>query len=165
MKEDVTEKKCSVILANDTGSFPLKEVVRRHLENLGYDVVDLGTGSPYMTMSYVEAGKRAALAVREADARGILFCGSGAGVMLAANKHKGIYAVVCESVETAKSSRIINDANVLCMGANIIKEDTAKEMAEIFLKTDFIENLANGAAERVRRFAGEVREIEESEYK
>lgn len=165
MKAGVTEKKCSVILANDTGSFPLKEAVRKHLENLDYDVVDLGTGSPYMTMSYVEAGKRAALAVREADAKGILFCGSGAGVMLAANKHKGIYAVVCESVETARGARVINDANVLCMGANIVKEDTAKEMAEIFLTTDFIEGLTNGAVARVRRFSGEVKEIEESEYK
>ena len=167
MKADMTRKKCSVILANDTGSFRLKEAVRKHLEGLdGYDVVDLGTRTPDMTMSYVDAGKRAALAVREnADARGILFCGSGAGVMLAANKHKGIRAVVCESAETARSARIINDANILCMGSNIVEESLAGEMAEGFLTAAFVEGLTKEAEERVRRFACEVREIEEAEFK
>ena len=165
MKASMTEKKCIVILANDASSFTLKEAVRKHLENLDYDVVDLGTENTDTPMSYVEAGERVAIAVRKADAKGILFCGSGAGVMLAANKHKGVYAVVCESVETARSARVINDANVLCMGANILEESLAMEMAEIFLMTGFVEDLTNRSEEKVRNFVCEVRKIEESEFK
>jgi len=151
-----------VVMTNDPGSLELKEAVKSFLQEKGYDVIDLW----HPGMNYVEAGKKAAETICAGDAeRGVIFCGSGAGVMMAANKHKGIRAVVCESMQTAEGARIINNANVLCMGANVVNETLASDMADIFLNTEFTQWLDEDAAKRVKSMEAEVREIETANMK
>lgn len=155
-----------IVMANDTGAFSLKNKVKRHLSDRGIDILDLGTSSPGETMTYVEAGIAGAKAVQDAAAdRGILFCGSGAGVMLAAGKHKGIRAVVSESRYTAEQARMINDCNILCMGANVVDEDTAVEMADVFVDTDFAAGTDEIKKSRLKKFADQIKKIENRNFK
>lgn len=151
-----------VVMTNDTGSRLLKTAVKNHLMNKGCEILDLGTENPDQEMIYTQAGHLAAEAIQNGDADlGVIFCGSGAGVCLAANKHKGVDAVVCESVDTARGARLINDASILCMGANVVPEDRAKEMAEVFVKTQFAEDGDAERADRLRGYIDQIRDMEE----
>lgn len=143
-KEKDSMKK--LIVAADGFAIPLKDAIVAHLKDQGYEVVDVGSTTtkdvPYWD------GCVAACKLLQADknARGLLFCGSGMGMALIANRFKGIRASVVESVFAAKMCRAINDANVLCMGAMIWGEFMAKEAVETFLNTKFTEGL-DGLAE------------------
>ena len=151
-----------VVMTNDTGSWKLKAAVKDHLIKKGYVILDLGTDSPDGILLYTEAGHMAAKALQNGDADlGVIFCGSGAGVCIAANKHKGVDAVVCESVDTARGARLINDASILCMGANVVPEERAKEMAEVFLGTQFAEDGDAERKDRLRGYIDQIRVMEE----
>lgn len=155
-----------IVMANDTGAFALKETIRKHLENKGLEVLDLGTHAPDETMTYVEAGKVGAKAIQKGDVNcGILFCGSGAGVMITSNKHKGIRAVVSESAFTAEQARIINNANVLCMGANVVDKETALEMTDLFITTGFADGADKTKEERLNNYICEIDRIEKINFK
>jgi len=127
----------SIAIASDHAGFELKAVLRAELERLGYDVLDLGTDSAE-SVDYPDFARALVGAIRDGRVRrGVLICGSGLGISIAANRHKGIRAAPCHNAEAARLSRQHNDANVLALGARFIDEATAKECLTAFLTTDF----------------------------
>jgi len=125
-----------VAIASDFSGFQLKEQVRQHLEKSGYDIMDVGQTDPQNQMLYYEAATRLARVLQNGECRkGIVICGTGAGVSLIANRYKGIYCVACESVYTAEKISLINNANVLAMGEKVVSFTMGCEMADAFLKS------------------------------
>jgi len=126
-----------IAVAADHAGFPLKQSLAGELQASGYRVLDLGTNNSD-SVDYPEYGARMALALLEGRAaRGVLICGTGIGVSIAANRHRGIRAAVCHNVETARLARAHNDANVLVLGGRIVDEVTAKSCLRTFLDTKF----------------------------
>ena len=126
-----------IAIASDHAGFELKQFLARELENEGYQVLDLGTHSKESVdyPAYAEAMAET-LSSRRAR-RGVLLCGTGIGVSIAANRHAGIRAALCHDVETARLSRQHNDANVLALGGRLTDPGTAKEILRTFLETEF----------------------------
>ena len=128
-----------IIVASDHAGFNLKEKIITFLKEEGYDVTDNGTYSPE-TVDYPILAKDTAQKVANNNfSKGILICGSGIGMSIAANKTKGIRAVVCSDTTSAKFSRLHNNANILCFGERIIGEYLAKDICKIWLETEFEE--------------------------
>lgn len=126
-----------ISIASDHGGFVLKEAVKKHLEEKGYEVVDFGTDSP-ASCDYPDFGRPAAEAVAKKDVDfGILICTTGIGMSMLANKIKGIRAALCSDSVSARLTREHNDANVLVMGAGIVGEILAMSIVDTFLSTDF----------------------------
>ncbi|MDA3838651.1 MAG: ribose 5-phosphate isomerase B [Candidatus Delongbacteria bacterium] len=125
-----------IFLGSDHGGFELKEKIKKYLDDKGYCIEDLGCYSEE-SVDYPEFGRKVALAVVENKARGIIVCGTGIGISMAANKVKGARAGLCHSVEYAKLTRQHNDANVLSMGGRFIDHELAIEVTDTFLNTEF----------------------------
>ena len=122
--------------ADHAGVF-LKNDIVKLLEKEGYEVKDFGTYSDE-SCDYPIYAKAVADAVASGLCeKGILVCGTGIGMSMAANKVKGIRAAVCSEAKSAEMTRRHNDANILCLGARIIEEKTAEELVKIFLSTEF----------------------------
>ena len=96
--------------------------------------------------------------------RAVLICGTGAGMCVVANKYKGVHAVACEGVYSAKMARAINNAKVLCMGGWIVGPEMAVEMVKTFLATDWCQDLEDWRAANMHKFAVKVAEIEDACY-
>ena len=127
----------TIAIAADHAGFRLKSVIKEELEALGYSVLDLGTDGPE-SVDYPDYGEAMALALKDREApRGILICGTGVGISIAANRHPHVRAAVCHDATTARLSRQHNDANVLAMGARIIGEQVAKDCLREFLVTSY----------------------------
>ena len=127
----------TIAIASDHGGFELKEMIAGFLESMDYRVLDLGTNSTE-SVDYPEYGKKCAEAVASGQAdRGIVCCGSGIGISIAANKVKGIRCALCTSVEMAELSRRHNDANMLALGGRVIAPETAEMIVGIWLDTPF----------------------------
>jgi len=126
-----------VALGSDHAGFPLKEDLKTWLIARGYDVVDLGTQSAE-SVDYPDfaAGVGSAIAAGKAD-RGVLVCGTGIGMAMAANKVPGVRAAACSDAFSARMSREHNDANILALGARITARDAAIEILEIWLGAEF----------------------------
>ncbi|MDD6540013.1 MAG: ribose 5-phosphate isomerase B [Firmicutes bacterium] len=126
-----------VAVASDHGGYKLKEKVKEYLESRDIDVIDLGTNSEE-SVDYPEYGRACAKAVAGGEAdRGIVCCGTGIGISIAANKVSGIRCGLCTNVEMAKLTRQHNDANMLAMGGRIIDDETAMAITEAFIDTEF----------------------------
>ena len=126
-----------IAVASDHGGYFLKEVVAGYLMAIGHEVIDLGTNSE-ASVDYPEYGHKCAEAVANGDAeRGIVVCGTGIGISIAANKVKGIRCGLCTSVEMAKLTRQHNDANMLAMGGRILSNEDAIAIVNAFLETEF----------------------------
>ena len=126
-----------VVLGCDHGGFNLKNAIKEHLITKGIEVFDVGThdGS---SCNYPDIAKKVAdLVVDKSYDKGILVCGTGIGISLAANKVRGIRAAVCSDHFSAKYTRLHNDANILCMGERVIGIGTGLELTDIFLETEF----------------------------
>ena len=137
-KEKISMKK--IIIAADPFAVTLKDAIVADLkEKGGYEIVDVGSGKE---IPYWE-GAVAASKLLQADpaARGILFCGTGMGMSLIANRFKGVRACVVESVFAARMCRSINDSNALCLGSMIWGDWMAKEAVDVFLATKFTQGL------------------------
>lgn len=127
----------TIAIAADHGGFELKAQLARHLQDKGFNVLDLGTDSAE-SVDYPDIAERLVEAIRAGRARrGLLMCGSGIGVSIAANRHPEIRAALCHDVTTARLSRRHNDANVLVLGGRTIGPEIAKECLDIFLVTEF----------------------------
>ncbi len=127
-----------IIIGSDHAGFILKNKLAAYLQQSGFDVDDAGT---YTTEScdYPVIAKEVAQNIKEGKyEKGILVCGTGIGMSIAANKVKGIRAAVVSDTCSAKMSRLHNDANILCLGERILGEELAKDIAEIWLKTPFL---------------------------
>lgn len=141
----------TIAIASDHAGFALKAKLIAELESLGFAALDLGPESD-ASVDYPDYGYKMAKALKDGKAwRGVLICGSGIGISIAANRAPHVRAALCHNAETAKLSREHNDANVLAMGARIVDEATAKAMLKAFLETDFE---AGRHAKRVAKLSG-----------
>lgn len=126
-----------IAIACDHGGFELKELMKTILFDRGFQVLDLGTNSAE-SVDYPEFGKAMAAAISSGQApRGVLICGSGIGISIAANRNPAVRAAVCHSGLSAKLARQHNDANVLALGARLIGVETALDCLDQFLTTEF----------------------------
>lgn len=126
-----------IALGADHAGFEYKEKIKTLLTSLGYSFQDFGTTSTEST-DYPDYAHTVAEAIISGKAElGILVCGTGIGMSIAANKHNGIRAAVVESVPAAKLSREHNNANILALGARITPWETAQEIIKAFLSTAF----------------------------
>ena len=126
-----------IALGGDHAGFELKEKVKSLLEKRGYEIEDFGPVSDQST-DYPDFAHPVAIAVEQGKFDfGILICGSGNGVAMAANKHQGIRAALCWNEMLAKLARAHNDANILCLAGRFIDFELAKEIVNIFLSTNF----------------------------
>ena len=126
-----------VIIGSDHAGFAAKQALIAALKKWGNSVEDAGTDGPD-SVDYPDFAARVGRAVADADAeRGILICGTGIGMGMAANKIPGVRAAVVNDAYTAEMSRRHNDANVLCMGARVHPLDKLEELARIFLASPF----------------------------
>ena len=126
-----------IALAADHGGFELKEAVKAHLDELGLEYIDFGTHST-ASVDYPDMALPACDAVVSGQCdKALLFCGTGVGISMAANKVKGIRAACCSDYFSAKYTRLHNDANVLCMGGRVVGPGLATELVEVFLHTEF----------------------------
>ena len=127
-----------IALASDHGGFDLKEDVKKYLIANGYDILDLGTDNGEESVDYPNYGKACGEAVVGGKAdRGIVFCGTGIGISITANKVKGVRCALCTSVFMAEMSRCHNDANLLALGGRTTELELALKMVKTWLTTDF----------------------------
>ena len=126
-----------IVLASDHGGFELKEAIKKHLIKKGYDINDIGVNDT-KSVDYPDYGKKAALMVagKEAD-RGIIICGTGIGISIAANKVKGIRCALCTNEYMARMSRMHNNANMLAIGGRVTGVGLAEDMVDVWLSTEF----------------------------
>ena len=126
-----------VALGADHAGYDMKETIKKHLESKGHEVTDFGTDSAEST-DYPDYGAPAARAVADGEADvAILFCGSGQGMTMVANKIKGVRAALVWRPDVAELSRQHNDANVLSLPSRFIDEDQAIEIVDVWLGAGF----------------------------
>ena len=127
----------NVILASDHAGFKLKEYIKRFLLKKRKKVLDLGTNSTH-SVDYPDFAHLLSKKMKKNKNQvGILVCGSGSGMSMVANKHKYIRAALCYNIRSTKLSRLHNNANVMTIGARLIKKNVALKCVGTFLKTNF----------------------------
>ena len=143
-----------IVLAADHGGYLLKEEVKKHLDAKGVEYIDCGCYNGE-SVDYPDMAKRACEKIQSGEAeKGFLFCGSGVGISIAANKMKGIRCCCCSDTFSAKYTRLHNDANVLAMGGRIVGPGLAIEMIELFLNTEFEGGRHTGRVEKLMALEG-----------
>ena len=126
-----------IALGSDHGGFQLKEAIKEWLLEKGYEIVDKGTYDE-QSCDYPDYGKAVALEVAGGTSdKGIIVCGTGVGISIAANKVNGIRAAVCGDTFTARMTRLHNDANILSLGQRVTGPGLALDIVEIWLATEF----------------------------
>jgi ribose 5-phosphate isomerase B len=126
-----------IAVASDHGGFELKTILAAELAGQGYAVLDLGTHGPE-SVDYPDFARRVAEAIRDGRATvGLLLCGTGIGISMAANRFPWIRAALIHDAFGARLARQHNDANVICMGGRTIGSELAKDCLRVFLATDF----------------------------
>ena len=125
----------AIAVASDHAGFDLKEILKRDLQEAGHDVLDLGTNST-RSVDYPDFGKAMADAIASGKAgRGVLVCGTGIGISIAANRNPKVRAAVVHDVTSARLSREHNDANVVAFGQRLIGTEVAREALKVFMNT------------------------------
>ncbi len=125
-----------IAIGSDHAGYDYRQMLIAHLEAQGHEIIDCGTGDK-SSCDYPVYGRKAALVVKsgKCDA-GVVICGTGFGISLAANRLMGIRCVNCTDVLTAKMARLHNNANMIAIGARVVGEDTAKLLVDTFLETE-----------------------------
>lgn len=124
-------------IGNDHAGVELKKIIIEHLESLGHEVVNYGTDTAE-SCSYTVAGKAVAHGIVNQEIElGVLICGTGVGISLAANKVPGIRAAVCSETTTARLTRQHNNAQIIAFGARIVGSELAKDIVDAFLNAEF----------------------------
>lgn len=127
----------TIAIASDHAGYDLKESIKEDLKSRGFDVLDLGCDGP-ASVDYPDYGKAMGEAIAGGKAkRGVVVCGSGIGISIAANRNPAVRAALVETGLAARLSRQHNDANVLALGARLIGIETAKDCLDNFLNTPF----------------------------
>ena len=126
-----------VIIGNDHAAVAMKQVVAEYLKGRGFDVIDAGCGDQARVDYPDYAQKVAEFVQQHSGAFGVLICGSGIGMSIAANKFNGIRAALCHDAYTAAMARAHNDANVLCIGARVVGAGVAESIVSAWLNTAF----------------------------
>jgi len=144
-----------IAIGSDHAGYSVKTVILRHLQEEGHEVSDHGADTPDISSDYPDVALSVGKAVANGEAeRGILICGSGIGMSIAANKVPGAYAALCNTTELAKLSRRHNNANILAMGGRLISEQQATEIVDVWLKGTF-------EGDRHQRRIAKIRSYEE----
>lgn len=126
-----------IAIGSDHGGYLLKEEIKKHLKEKGYEFKDFGTDST-ASCDYPVYAEKVCRAVQSGECeKGILICGTGIGMSMCANKCKGIRAAVCGDHFSAEFIRKHNNANVLCLGARVIGAGVAMQLVDIFLTTEY----------------------------
>ena len=126
-----------IALGSDHAGYELKQAIKKHLEERNIEYKDYGTYSEESVDYAVYAEKTARGVVDGECTLGILCCGPGVGISIAANKVRGIRACCCSDKFSAEMTRLHNDANMLCIGGRVLEVDKALEIVDIFLDTEF----------------------------
>lgn len=146
----MSDQKEDIYIGSDHAGYQLKNQVKPYLEEQGFNVVDLGCFSEE-ACDYPDIAREVSEKVFEVPkARGVLICGSGIGVCMTANRHRGIRAAVGNDIKDAEMSRRHNDANILCLGGREIDFDHAKQSLDVFFSTEF-EGKQEGGERHQRR--------------
>lgn len=132
-----------IAIASDLSGFPLKQAVKEHLQKReDIEIIDFGIDSEYNPQPYVVQAPKVAKAIQRGEAdKGILICGTGQGMAIVANKHKGVYAVVADGVFSAERGKIINNANVLTMGGWITAPFLGTQIVDGWLSMEFTQKM------------------------
>ena len=131
-------EKRKIFIGADSAGYALKEQIKEYLTEGGYEVCDCGPDSDASCHYPVYASAVCENVAKEPDKYfGILICGTGIGMSMCANKHRGIRAALCSDTFSARMTREHNDANVLCMGARVIGSCLAEDIVDIFLENEF----------------------------
>jgi ribose 5-phosphate isomerase B len=125
-----------IVIGSDHAGYELKEFVKNYLVEKGVEVEDKGAYS-LESVDYPDFAKKVSEAVLEENILGILICGTGIGVSIAANRHPGVRAALCQTEFGARMARAHNNANVLCMGARVVGIGLAESIVNAFLSTEF----------------------------
>jgi ribose 5-phosphate isomerase B len=132
------DKQVRIAIGNDHAALQMKQEIKAYLQELGHEVIDYGTNSPE-SCDYPEFGEKVgrAVAAQEADC-GVLICGTGVGISIAANKVKGVRAAVCSDTTTAHLVKEHNNANIIAFGARIVGVELAKDIVKSYLDAEFM---------------------------
>ena len=126
-----------IVIASDHAGFKLKEVIKKYLYKKKKTFLDLGTNDTN-SVDYPDFAHLLSKKIKSNKQFGILVCGSGIGMYMAANKHKNIRAALCYDIKSTKLSRQHNNANVMALGARLTKKNVALKCVNIFIKTNFM---------------------------
>ncbi len=127
-----------IAIACDHGGYELKLEIIKKLTEMGVEYVDFGTNSTE-SVDYPVYAEKVCEAITSGDTElGILVCGTGIGMSMAANKHRGIRAAVCADTFSARMTRMHNDANVLCLGGRVLGAGLACDMVELFVTSEYL---------------------------
>lgn len=141
-----------IAIGSDDAAFLFKEQIKEYLLSKGYDVHDYGTYG-LERVDYCDFGFRVGEAVAQGICeKGLLFCGTGVGISISANKVKGIRAVVCSEPYSAKLSREHNDTNVLTLGSRVVGIELAKMIIDTWLATDFVGGRHVGRIDKIAEY-------------
>jgi len=159
-------KKIKLAIASDLSGFVLKEELVAHLEQRAdVEIIDFGIDSPEHPKPYFEQAPKVAEAIQQGKVqKGILICGTGQGVAIVANKYKGVYACVADSVFSGQRAKIINNANVLTLGGWITAPYLAKEIVDGWLAMSFTQKMEEKKEFLTNAFNA-VKVIEENNFK
>ena len=141
-----------IAIGSDHAAFALKEEIKAYLIEKGYKVQDFGAFGPERA-DYCDFGFQVGEAVARGECeKGVLFCGSGVGISISANKVRGIRAVVCSEPYSAKLSREHNDTNILALGARVVGIGLAKVIVDVWLGAEFEGGRHAGRIEKIARY-------------
>jgi len=155
-----------IVIGADKSGFPLKEEIKKYLVDMGYEVLDEGMKTIDEFKPYYEVAPKVAQKIQSGEIeKGILCCGTGAGMAIVANKFKGIYAVAVEGSYSARMSAVINKANVLTIGGWIVSPQMGCDMVGRWLNTGFTEGFPKDRQEFLCNALNEVKNIENKNFK
>jgi ribose 5-phosphate isomerase B len=141
-----------IAIGSDHAAFPFKEEIKAYLIGKGYEIQDFGT-CDLERVDYCDFGFQVGEAVARGECeKGLLFCGTGVGISISANKVKGIRAVVCSEPYSARLSREHNDTNVLALGARVVGIELAKMIIDVWLNTKFEGGRHADRIEKIARY-------------
>lgn len=136
-------------IATDHAGYALKEFVKAHITSLGHEIIDLGPDSDER-VDYPDYAQKCALALlADEGSFGILICGTGIGISIAANKVQGIRAALCHDAYTAAMARAHNDANILAFGERVVGKGVAESIIDAFCSTPFEGGRHSGRVEKI----------------
>lgn len=132
----MTQASRTLIFGSDHAGLALKHELRRHAESHGFTVVDVGTNTSD-SCDYPDFAHAVAARVEAGEGLGVLVCGTGIGMSIAANRHPGVRAALCADAFSARMTRMHNDANILCLGARVVGGGVALDILDAFLGASF----------------------------
>lgn len=152
----------SIIIVGEGTALHLKDKLVEHMKEKGYNFTDATDGD----MTYIEVGSTVGHAISDKKYDlGVIVCGSGMGVNLAANRYPGVYCGLCESIHTARMARTITNCNVLAMGGNIVAYDLACKMLDAFVEAEFTEGFDDEMSEKLKAFFSDMEAVDKETHK